>query len=41
MTEVGDGFDQEVEVHKELAHHPNVVHFVGVCLSPKVTVCEV
>ncbi|GAM29028.1 hypothetical protein SAMD00019534_122040 [Acytostelium subglobosum LB1] len=42
ISEMSDGseFEKELEMHKELLHHPNVVHFVGFCVSPKCLVLE-
>eukprot|EP01132_Coremiostelium_polycephalum_P003662 gene3662-4560_t len=36
----GAEFEKELEMHKELLHHPNIVHFVGFCVSPKCLVLE-
>lgn len=42
ISELSDGseFEKELEMHKELLHHPNIVHFVGFCVSPKCLVLE-
>ncbi|KYR01337.1 protein kinase [Tieghemostelium lacteum] len=42
ISEMSDGseFEKELEMHKELLHHPNIVHFVGFCVSPKCLVLE-
>lgn len=36
-----ESFCKEIEVHKEMVHHPNIVHFIGYCLVPRCLIFEV